>query len=96
VADAAEAADVAQAGDVLLLLAAERALDGVLAVEDAGDAGRLLLAQLARLALRVYLGLRAQLQRRRRADAPDVAQGDVRRLVVGQVDTEDTRHGLAP
>src|SRR5947209_1253628 len=86
-AGAAVAADVAQPGDVLLLLPPQLTLDGILAVEDARDAGDVFLVEVARLALRVHLRLGADLQGGGRADAPDVAQGDVRRLVVGQIDT---------
>src|SRR5207249_1093575 len=41
------------------------------------------------------LGLLTHLHRRGRADAVDVAQRDVRRLVVGEVHTQDTRHARA-
>src|SRR5262245_38714612 len=92
VAQAPVAADVAQPGDVLGVLAAQRALDRVLAVEDVGDAGDLLVVQLLRPAQRVHPRLLAQPQGRRRPDAVDVAQADVRRLVGRQVHTQDTRH----
>src|SRR5262249_53092210 len=94
VADAPIAADVLQSGNVLLHLALQRTLDGVFPVEDRRDAGDLLVVQLARLAQRIDAGLGTQLQRRRRPDADDVAQRDVRRFVVGEVNTQDTRHGL--
>src|SRR5262249_35935713 len=76
----------------LLLLAPQLALDRVLAVEDTRDAGHLFFVEVTRLTLRVHPGLAADLQRGRRADAADVTQGDVRRLVVGQVDAQDTWH----
>ena len=46
-----------QPGDVLLHLAAQRAFDDVLAVEDVGDAGDLVVGQLLGPALRVDAGL---------------------------------------
>src|SRR5262249_54969505 len=89
-------ADVLQAGDVLLHQAAQRALDRVLAIQDAGDAGDLLVAQLLGAALRVDAGLLAQAQSQAGADPVDVAQRDVRRFVGGEVNTQDTRHGPSP
>src|SRR5262245_11344120 len=96
VTDAAVAADIAQPGDVLLNLPAQRALDrvGVVAVEDVRDAGDLLVAQLLGAALRIDPCLLAQFQGQRRSDAVDVTQRNVRRLVVGDVNTQDTRHGV--
>src|SRR5262249_41355545 len=78
---------------VLLHFPLQRTLDGVFAVEDGGNAGDLLVVQLPGLAQRIDAGLGAQLQRRRRADADDVAQGNVGRFVVGEIDTQNTRHG---
>src|SRR5262249_3864364 len=92
VPEPAEAADVAQAGDVLLRLAGQRPLGRVLAVVDVGDPGGLLSGQLLRPAQGGDPRLLAHLQGRRRPDADDVAQGDVRRLVGRQVHTENTRH----
>src|SRR4051794_37918033 len=96
VPEAAGALDVLQALGVVLHLAAQRAFGDVLAVEEAHDAGDLLVGQVAGAALRIDVGLVAQLQGRGRADAVNVPQRDVRRLVVGQIDTEDTRHGGSP
>src|SRR5262249_37766772 len=76
-------------------LPAQGAFDRVLAVEDARDPGDLLVAQVLGPPLRIDLALRAHLHRRRRADAVDVADRDVRRLGVGQVHTQDTRHAGA-
>ena len=42
----------------------------------------------------LYPGLLAQAQGQRRPDAVDLPQGDVGRLVVGDVHPEDTRHGF--
>src|SRR5262249_23511849 len=64
VPQAAVALDVLEAGDVLLHQAAQRALDGVLAVEDAGDAGDVLVREFAGAPQRVDAGLLAQAQRR--------------------------------
>src|SRR5262249_6908062 len=69
VADAAVAADLHQPLDVLLDLAAERALHRVLAVEDGGDAGDLVVGQLLGPAERIDARLLAHLQRPRRPDA---------------------------
>ena len=65
----------------------------VFAVENGGDAGDLVVVQLLGLALRIDAGLLAQLQGRGRPDAVDVAQRNMRRLIVGQVNTKDTGHG---
>src|SRR5262245_8406258 len=97
VAQAAVALDVPQPGDVLGHLPPQRAFHQVVAaVEQVDDAADLLVAQLLGLALRIDPGLLAQLQGQRRADAVEVAQGDVRRLVIGDVHTQDTRHGKTP
>src|SRR5262245_32522172 len=94
VAGAAVAVDVAQARDVLLHLPAQRALDGVLAVEDAHQPADLVVGQFLGLALRVEPRLVAQLPRRRRADPVEVAQRNVRRLVARDIDALDTGHLL--
>src|SRR5262249_14182967 len=60
--------------------------------EDGGQAGQVVVAQFLGSPLRVDVGLFAEPQRQRRPDAVDVAQRDVRRLVVGDVHTQDTRH----
>src|SRR5438270_195801 len=90
--DAAVTVDLLEALDVLMNLAAQRTFDGVLAVEDAGDAGDVLVAQILGAPLRVNAGLGADLQTGGRADAVDEAQRDVCRLVVWKVHTQDTRH----
>src|SRR5207244_2882964 len=94
VAEAAVRADVAQPGDVLLHLAAERALDGVLAVEQRGQPADLFVGEFLGPPLRVDAGLLAQAQGQRRPDAVDVAQRNVGRLVVRNVHALDTRHTL--
>src|SRR5712691_9984293 len=96
VADASVTANVLQAGDVLLDLPAERAFDRVFAVEDGRQPGQVVVGQLLGPPLRVDLGLLAQPQRRGRPDAVDIAQRDVRRLVVRDVHTQDTWHSSAP
>src|SRR5438128_509597 len=73
-------ADVAQTDDVLLHLAAERAFHGVLAVEDAGQPADLVFVEVLGAALRIDLGLAAQLQRGRRPNPVDVTQRNMRRL----------------
>src|SRR5207237_440484 len=73
-------------------LATQGALDDVVAVEDGGQAGQFVVGQFLGLALRVDAGLLAQAQGQCRADALEVTQRDVRRLVVGNVNAQDTRH----
>src|SRR5262249_26460431 len=87
-------ADVPQPCNVLLDLPAQRAFDGVFPVEDTGQPANVVVGQLLGPALRIDVGLFTQAQGQRRPDAVDVTQRDVRRLVVGDVYTQDTRHGL--
>jgi hypothetical protein len=63
-AQATVAADALQAEDVLVDLAAERALHRVLAVEDRGQAADLVVGQLAGATERIDAGLLAQAQRK--------------------------------
>src|SRR5947209_9445908 len=78
----AVALNVFQALNVLLNLPTQRPLDNVFAVEEGGQAGDVLVGQVAGAALRIDVGLFAQLQGRRRADAVNVAQRNVRRFDV--------------
>src|SRR6516164_3682144 len=96
VPEAAVALNVFQTSDVLLDLAAQRPLDRVLAVQNGRQPGDVFVGQVLGAALRVDAGLLAQAQGQRRPDAVDVPQRNVRRLVVGQVNTQDTRHGRSP
>src|SRR5262245_10246696 len=89
------AANVAKPGDILSNLPAKRALNGVVAVEDRRDPGDLFVRQLLGPALWLDSSLLAHSQGQRRTDAVDVAQRDVRRLVGGNVNTKDTRHGVS-
>ena len=81
-----------QPRDVLLHLPAQLAFDRVVLVEQRGHAGDFVFAQLAGVRLRVDARLVAQLAGRRRPDAVQVRQRDDRRPVVGNVDTQETRH----
>src|SRR5262245_1723931 len=85
VAQTAVTANVAQPGDVLLNLSAQRTFDRVFAVEQSGDAREFLVAQLLGAALGIDAGLFAQAQGQGRPDAVKVTQRNVRRLVVGDV-----------
>src|SRR5262245_35509484 len=91
-ADAAVAADITQADDVLLHLATERPLDRVLAVEDAGQTADLVLGKIFRAALRVHFRLGAKLQGRGAANSVNVPQGNMRRLVGRNIHSQNTRH----
>src|ERR1043165_4421214 len=93
---AAVTLDFLQACDVLLFLAAQLSFDHVLAVKYVGDPGDLFFGQLFRLALRVNLGLFAHFQRRRGANAPNIAERNMGRFLVGQVNAQNTRHGKIP
>src|SRR3954467_14547239 len=72
VADASVAGDVAQTRNVLRYLAAELAFDGVVLVQERGDAGYFVFAELAGVRLRVDTGFVAQLAGGLGADAVQV------------------------
>src|SRR5690606_15577996 len=95
VTKAAVAADVTQAGHVLLNLTPEHALHGVLPVDHARDVGDLVLGEVAGALLRIDLRLLAHLQRVARADPVQVAQADVNLLVVRNVDAGNAWHGVS-
>ena len=91
---AAVAGDVLQARNVLSHLPAKLAFDDVVLVQQRGEAGHFVLAQLAGVGLRVDARLVAQLAGRLRADAVQVRQRDDRRAIVRNVNTQQTRHNL--
>src|SRR5581483_11706979 len=90
------ALNVFQTRDVLLCLAAQRPFDRVFTIQDGGQASDIFIAQLLGAALWIDAGLLTQTQSSRRTNAIDIAQRNVRRFVVGQVNTQDTRHGASP
>ena len=86
------AANVPQPGNVLLHLATQLPFDQELLVEQIGNPRQIVVAQLAGFALQVQAQLTADLDRRCPADAVQVTQGNVRRLVGRNVDAADTGH----
>src|SRR4051812_15501313 len=75
------AANIAEPGDVLLDLAAEEALDLELVLQQLGDAGDVIVAELAGAPVRVDVQPVADLDRGGRPDPVQVTQRNVRRLV---------------
>ena len=89
---AAIAADVAQAGDVLLNLASEGALDGKFLVDDAADPGQFFFGQFLGPAVGIDAGLLEDGAAVGWTDAIDVAKAHPDGLVVGDVNACDTGH----
>src|SRR5262249_14016963 len=85
-------ADVTQAGNVLLHLAAERTFHRLFTVENAGQAADVVFRQVFGPPLRIDFRFAAQLQRRGRTDSVDVAKRNMGRFVVRKVHAENTRH----
>src|SRR5207249_821911 len=96
VAEPAVAADLDQPFDVQVDLAAQVALDLVLAVDDLADSGQLLLGQVAHPRGRVDARLLTDLGGRGRTDPVDVAERDLNVLVARDVDAGDTSHSSLP
>src|SRR6185437_7699590 len=94
--EAAVALNVFQPRDILLNLAAQRPLDRIFTVENRRQTSDVFITQILGTAQRINTRLLAQTQRQRRSNAVDVTQRYVRRFVVGQVNTQDTRHGESP
>src|SRR3954447_13106020 len=82
---AAIAADVAQAGDVLLDRAAQSAFDQKALVDQADDLGQFLFGEVLGAALAVDAGFLQHLAAIGAADAVDVSQADPDRLVGGNI-----------
>src|SRR5262249_136721 len=74
----------------------QRALDRVFLVQDRRQPADLVVAELLGPPLRVDPGLLANAACQRWADAVDVAEGNVRRLVGRQGHTENKRHDVPP
>jgi hypothetical protein len=75
-------------------LATELAFDGVVFVEQRGDAGDFVFAELAGMGLRVHSSLVTKLAGGLGTDSVQVRERDDRRTVVRDVDTLQTRHAL--
>ena len=86
VADAAVAADLHQALDGLGALAAEVALNGVVAVDQVAELRDLVLGQVPHVGVRADAELGEELVRRGPADPVDVREADLDALVEGDVD----------
>src|SRR3954469_15662687 len=95
-AGAAVALDVAQPADVLVDLAAQRALDEVSPVDDADDLRQLLFGQLLRAALAVDGRFLQDGAAVLRPDAVEVCEADPDGLVVRNVYACDTGHWIGP
>src|SRR5438876_9848065 len=91
-AKATVTADVSQTGNILLCLPTQRPLDGVFAIEDARQPANVVVRKLLGTALGIDVSLFTQAQGQRRTDAVNVAQRNVRRFIIGNVDTQNTRH----
>src|SRR4051794_25360815 len=96
VAGAPVALDVTQPADVLVDLAAQRALDQVRPVDDADDLRQLLFGQLLRAALAVDRRFLQDGAAVLRADAEEVREADPDGLVVRNVYACDTGHWIGP
>src|SRR5439155_1584167 len=70
----------------------EWAFHRVFTVEDRRQAADVVVGKFLGPALGIHLGLFANAQSQRRSDAVDVPQRNVRRLVGGKVNTQNTRH----
>src|SRR3954447_1081124 len=95
VAQPAVAADLHQALDVLRTLAAQVALDDVVAVDQVAELGDLVVGEVAHLAVRLDAELGEDLVRGRLADPVDVGQADLDALVARDVDAGYTSHDAA-
>jgi hypothetical protein len=85
-AEAAVTLDIPQAADILRDLTAERSFDGVVTLQESGQAGHFLLVQLAGALGGLDAGLVAKLAGDLIAHAVQIAQRNHDRLVVGNID----------
>src|SRR5262249_36210024 len=95
-AKTAVAGDVFQAGDVLLHLPAQGTFDRVIPIENTCQTAEFIVGQFLGATLRIDFRLFAKAQCHRRADAVNVTQRNMRRLVIRKVNTQDTGHGSGP
>src|SRR5215813_11759588 len=96
VAQAAVAADLGQALDVVGPLPPQVALDHELLLDHVPQACDLLLGEVADVRVRADVDLLEHGVRRRAADAVDVGEADLHPLLTGDVDACDAGHGLPP
>src|SRR5438309_825181 len=94
VAEAAVRADLGEALDRLLALAAKVALHLELGVDVVAELRDLVVREVADLRIRRQAERGSDLARRRLTDAVDVGQPDLEPFLVRQVDAGDTRHAL--
>src|SRR5262249_51670713 len=94
VADGLVAPDLDLPLDVLRDLAAEVTFDLVVRVGVGADLHDLLFWEVAKLRCAIHARAVDDLERAGRADAEDVAQGDIEPLVAGKIDAGDSSHEL--
>ena len=92
--DAAIAANVLESRQVLRDQAAKMTLDHEAAVDQSADLGHLFVGEVARLAVVLDTHLIADRRGKLRADPVDGAEGDLARLVGGDVYSGDAWHTL--
>ena len=84
---AAIAANVLEALNILLHLAAKRALQNVILIEQLTDVGQFLIVQCAGFAVAINAGLDKNVLGKLRANAVDVLKSEKNLLALGNVDT---------
>src|SRR5262249_9443881 len=89
-------ADVHQPLDVHGVLAAQRALDLVLALDERAQLARIFVGQSLHARVRVHARFFEQALRRRRTDAEDVRERDLDALFHREIDACDTCHRVSP
>jgi hypothetical protein len=88
--------NVTQPGYALLQLASQGTLDGVVLIDDSGDAAELVFSQLAGPQILIYSGFLADLLSMMRPNPEDVLQRYHKPLLVRNLDTCYTWHILPP
>src|SRR3990172_1564980 len=96
VTDPAITVDLNQALDVLAYLLPQLAFHREVLVDDFANAPHLIVREVTHLGIGRYVHLGTDLERRRPADAIDVAQGDFDLLFTRNVNTRDTGHVSLP
>lgn len=90
--DPSVAVDGLEAADVLHDHAAKVAFDGIVVLQECGDGGNMLVAELVRLEAKWNASLLADFQGSFRPDAVYIAEGDLNPFVSGDVDAENSWH----